>query len=69
MFTEAQLFVSLNHPAVLLAALTIVAHYTKNELYGLSLENNHIYLGQGLMWIRRLFPNLKVLDLAGNKVM
>lgn len=62
------MFVPLNRPAVLLAALNIVAQHTKHDLYGLSLENNHIYLGEGLVWIRRLFPELKVLDLAGNKV-
>lgn len=68
MFTDNQLFVPLNRPAVLLAALNMVAQHTKHDLYGLSLENNHIYLGEGLVWIRRLFPELKVLDLAGNKV-
>lgn len=68
-FTTNQLFVPLNRPAVLLAALNMVAEHTKNDLYGLSLENNHIYLGEGLVWIRRLFPELKVLDLGGNKVM
>lgn len=67
-FTDNQLFVPLNRPAVLLAALNMVAQHTKHDLYGLSLENNHIYLGEGLIWIRRLFPELKVLDLAGNKV-
>ncbi|XP_025206227.1 nuclear RNA export factor 1-like [Melanaphis sacchari] len=67
LFTNNQLFVPLNRPAVLLAALNIVAQHTKHDLYGLSLENNHIYLGEGLIWIRRLFPELKVLDLAGNK--
>ncbi|XP_060839178.1 nuclear RNA export factor 1-like [Rhopalosiphum padi] len=67
LFTDNQLFVPLNRPAVLLAALNIVAQHTKHDLYGLSLENNHIYLGEGLIWIRRLFPELKVLDLAGNK--
>ncbi|KAE9534785.1 hypothetical protein AGLY_008077 [Aphis glycines] len=67
LFTDNQLFVPLNRPAVLLAALNIVAQHTKHDLYGLSLENNHIYLGEGLVWIRRLFPELKVLDLAGNK--
>ncbi|VVC28362.1 Hypothetical protein CINCED_3A015947 [Cinara cedri] len=67
LFTEKQLFVTLNRPAVLLVALNIVAQHTKSELFGLSLENNHIYMGEGLIWIRRLFPNLKVLDLAGNK--
>lgn len=46
----------------------MVAQLTKFDLYGLSLENNHIYMGEGLVWIRRLFPDLKVLDLAGNKV-
>lgn len=68
MFTENQLFVSLNRPAVLLAALNIAAQHTKNDVYCLSLKNNHIYLSEGLLWIRRLFPELKVLDLAGNKV-
>uniref|UniRef100_A0A2S2NTW4 Nuclear RNA export factor 1 n=2 Tax=Schizaphis graminum TaxID=13262 RepID=A0A2S2NTW4_SCHGA len=67
LFTDNQLFVPLNRPAVLLAALNIVAQHTKHDLYGLSLENNHIYLGEGLIWIRRLFPELKVLDLAGNR--
>ncbi|KAE9523233.1 hypothetical protein AGLY_016369 [Aphis glycines] len=67
LFTDNQLFVPLNRPTVLLAALKIVAQHTKHNLYGLSLENNHIYLGEGLVWIRRLFPELKVLDLAGNK--
>ncbi|XP_060865132.1 nuclear RNA export factor 1-like [Metopolophium dirhodum] len=67
LFTNNQLFVPLNRPAVLLAALNMVAQHTKHDLYGLSLENNHIYLGEGLIWIRRLFPELKVLDLAGNK--
>lgn len=67
-FTNNELFVPLNRPAVLLAALNMVAQHTKHDLYGLSLENNHIYLGEGLIWIRRLFPELKVLDLAGNKV-
>jgi len=67
-FTNNQLFVPLNRPAVLLAALNMVAQHTKHDLYGLSLENNNIYLDEGLVWIRRLFPELKVLDLAGNKV-
>jgi len=67
-FIKNQLFVPLNRPAVLLAALNMVAQHTKHDLYGLSLENNYIYLGEGLIWIRRLFPELKVLDLAGNKV-
>ncbi|CAH1731565.1 unnamed protein product [Aphis gossypii] len=67
LFTDNQLFVPLNRPTVLLAALKIVAQHTKHNLYGLSLENNHIYLGEGLVWIRRFFPELKVLDLAGNK--
>jgi len=66
-FTNNQLFVPLNQPAILLAALNIVAQLT--DLYGLNLANNHIYLGEDLIWIRRLFPDLKVLDLAGNKVM
>ncbi|KAE9530486.1 hypothetical protein AGLY_010948 [Aphis glycines] len=66
LFTDNQLFVPLNQPAVLLAVLNIVAQHT--DLYGLSrLANNHIYLGENLIWIRRLFPDLKVLDLAGNK--
>ncbi|XP_029344670.1 nuclear RNA export factor 1-like [Acyrthosiphon pisum] len=68
LFTNDQLFVPLNRPAVLLAALNIAAQHTKHDLYGLSLENNHIYLGEGLKWIRRLFPELKVLNLAGNKL-
>jgi len=63
------MFVPLNRPTVLLAALNMVAQLTKHDLYGLSLENNHIYLGEGLKWIRRLFPELKILNLAGNKVM
>ncbi|KAL4152884.1 hypothetical protein QTP88_000717 [Uroleucon formosanum] len=67
LFTNNQLFVPLNRPAVLLAALNMVAQHTKHDLYGLSLENNHIYLDEGLIWIRRLFPELKVLNLAGNK--
>ncbi|KAE9530577.1 hypothetical protein AGLY_011039, partial [Aphis glycines] len=65
LFTDNQLFVPLNQPAVLLEVLKIVAQYT--DLYGLNLANNHIYLGENLIWIRRLFPDLKVLDLAGNK--
>lgn len=68
-FTNDQLFVPLNRPAVLLAALNMAAQYTKHDLYCLNLANNCIYLGEGLIWIRRLFPELKVLDLAGNKVM
>ncbi|CAI6357453.1 unnamed protein product [Macrosiphum euphorbiae] len=67
LFTNNQLFVPLNRPAVLLAALNMVAQHTKHDLYSLCLENNHIYLNEGLVWIRRLFPELKVLDLAGNK--
>ncbi|XP_016663786.1 nuclear RNA export factor 1-like [Acyrthosiphon pisum] len=66
-FTNNQLFVPLNQPAVLLVAINMVAQHTKHDLYGLSLENNHIYLDEGLVWIRRLFPELKVLDFAGNK--
>lgn len=62
------MFASLNVPAIFLSALNIVAQYTKNDLYGLSLRNNHIYDGEVLIWIRRLFPDLKVLDLADNKV-
>ncbi|XP_050053519.1 nuclear RNA export factor 1-like isoform X2 [Aphis gossypii] len=65
LFTDNQLFVTLNQPAVLLAVLNIVAQHT--DLYSLNLANNHIYLGENLIWIRRLFPDLKVLDLAGNK--
>jgi len=61
--------VSLNQPAVLLAALNMVAQHTKHDLYGLSLENNHVYLGEGLNYLRWLFPKLKVLNLADNKVM
>lgn len=68
-FTNNQLFVPLNQPAILLAALNMAAQHTKHDLYCLSLANNHIYLGEGLTWIRRLFPELKVLDLAANKVM
>lgn len=67
-FTENQLFVPLNRPSVLLATLNIAAQYTKHELRRLSLENNHIYLKEGLVWIRRLFPKLKALDLTGNNV-
>jgi len=67
-FTDNQLCVPLNQPAILLEALNIVAQYTNNDLYGLSFKNNHIYLEEYLIWIRRLFPDLKVLDLAGNKV-
>jgi len=67
-FIQNQLFVPLNHPAVLLATLNIVAQHTKNDLYGLSLSDNFIYSGEGLIWIRRLFPDLKALDLSGNKV-
>lgn len=52
-----------------MVALKIVAEYVKHDLYGLSLKNNHIYLDEGLVWIRRLFPGLKVLDLGNNKVM
>ena len=69
MFTDNELFVPLNQPAVLLTALNMVAQYTKHDLYCLSLANNHIYLGEGLTWIRRLFPELKMLDLTDNKVM
>ncbi|XP_022175908.1 nuclear RNA export factor 1-like isoform X2 [Myzus persicae] len=68
LFTNDQLFVPLNRPAVLLAALNMAAQYTKHDLYCLNLANNCIYLGEGLIWIRRLFPELKVLDLAGNKL-
>jgi len=46
----------------------MAAQYTKHDLYCLNLANNYIYLGEGLTWIRRLFPELKVLDLADNKV-
>lgn len=67
-FTNNQLFVPLNRPAVLLTALNMAAQYTKHDLCCLNLANNYIYLGEGLTWIRRLFPELKVLDLAGNKV-
>lgn len=63
------MFVPLNRPAVLLAALNMIAQHTKHDLYGLSLANNQIYLGEGLIWIRRLFPELKVLDLSENKVL
>lgn len=69
MFTENQLFVPLNRPAVLLATLDIAARHTNHDLYGLSLGNNFMYLGEGIVWIRRLFPQLKVLDLSNNKVM
>jgi len=51
-----------------LSAFKIVAQHIKNDLYGLSLSDNHIYLGEELIWIRRFFPDLKVLDLSGNKV-
>lgn len=68
-FTNNQLFVPLNRPAVLLATLNIAAQHTKHNLYHLNLARNNIYLGDGLVWIRRLFPELKVLVLADNKVM
>jgi len=68
-FTDNQLFVPLNRPAVLLAALNMAAQYTRHDLYCLNLANNYIYLSEGLIWIRRLFPELKMLDLADNKVM
>ncbi|CAI6365160.1 unnamed protein product [Macrosiphum euphorbiae] len=68
LFTNNQLFVPLNRPAVLLAALNMAAQYTKHDLYCLNLAKNYIYLGEGLTWIRRLFPELKVLDLADNKL-
>ncbi|XP_050527451.1 nuclear RNA export factor 1-like isoform X2 [Daktulosphaira vitifoliae] len=66
-FTDNQMFVPLNRPTVLLATLNMIAQQTKHDLYGLSLENNYIYMGEGFIWIRRLFPDLKVLDLSGNK--
>ncbi|XP_016655990.1 nuclear RNA export factor 1 isoform X2 [Acyrthosiphon pisum] len=68
LFTNNQLFVPLNRPAVLLAALNMAAQYTKHDLCCLNLSKNYIYLGEGLTWIRRLFPELKVLDLADNKL-
>lgn len=68
MFTENKLFVPLNQPAVFLAALNIIAKHTNHNLYGLSLEKNNIYLNEGLVFIRRLFPELKVLNLADNLV-
>lgn len=67
-FTESQMFVPLNKPSVLLAALNMIAQHTNHDLYGLSLEKNYIYLDDGIVWLRRLFPNLKVLNLAHNKV-
>ncbi|XP_050438937.1 nuclear RNA export factor 1-like isoform X2 [Adelges cooleyi] len=67
-FVDNQMFVPLNQPAFLLAALNLIAQQTKYDMYGLSLENNYIYLGEGLIWIRRLFPDLKILDLSGNKL-
>ncbi|VVC36819.1 Nuclear transport factor 2,TAP C-terminal (TAP-C) domain,Nuclear transport factor 2, eukaryote,UBA- [Cinara cedri] len=67
LFIQNQLFVPLNQPAVLLVALNIAAKITKHDLYSLNLENNHIYLGEGLVWIRRLFPKLKTLELADNR--
>ncbi|XP_015373153.1 PREDICTED: nuclear RNA export factor 1-like isoform X2 [Diuraphis noxia] len=68
LFTNNQLFVPLNRPAILLAALNMAAQYTKHDLYCLNLAKNYIYLGEGLTWIRRLFPELKVLDLSDNKL-
>ncbi|XP_050434890.1 nuclear RNA export factor 1-like [Adelges cooleyi] len=67
-FIDNQMYAPLNQPTFLLAALNLVAQQEKYDLYGLSLENNLIYLGKGLAWIRRLFPDLKVLNLAGNKL-
>lgn len=52
-----------------MVALKMGAEYVKHDLYGLSLKKNYIYLSEGLIWIRRLFPELKVLDLSENKVM
>lgn len=66
--TEHHLYVPLNWPSFLIAVLHLAAQYTKYDLYALSLEHNNIYLGEGLVWIRRLFPNLKILNLTGNKV-
>ncbi|KAE9534786.1 hypothetical protein AGLY_008078 [Aphis glycines] len=66
-FTDNELFVPLNRPAVLLATLNIAAQHTKHNLNHLNLARNNIYLGDGLVWIRRLFPELKVLVLADNK--
>lgn len=68
-FIENELFVPLNRPAVLLVALNIAAQITNHNLYTLNLESNQIYLGEGLVWIRRLFPELKILKLGDNKVM
>lgn len=62
------MFVSLNRPAVLLASFSIFFECNNGPLYSLSLENNNIYLDEGIVWLRRLFPDLKVLNLAGNKV-
>ncbi|XP_025191697.1 nuclear RNA export factor 1-like [Melanaphis sacchari] len=67
LFTNNQLFAPLNRPTIFLAVINRAAQYTKHDLYGLSLENNNIYLGEGFIWIRRFFPELKVLDLAENK--
>lgn len=67
-FKENRLFVPLNRPSILLAALNMVVQYIHHDLYSLSLENNHIYLSEGLVWIRRLFPELKELNLAKNKL-
>lgn len=69
MFTENKLFLPLNHPLFFMVALKMGAEYVKHDLYGLSLKKNHIYLNEGFIWIRRLFPELKVLDLGDNKVM
>lgn len=69
MFTENKLFLPLNQPLFLIVALKIGAAYVKHDLHSLSLKKNHIYLSEGLVWIRRLFPELKALDLGDNKVM
>lgn len=67
-FTENHLFVSLNRPSVFLATLNIITKYIKYNLYSLNLENNNIYLKEGIVFIRRLFPELKVLNLSNNLV-
>ncbi|XP_050530876.1 nuclear RNA export factor 1-like isoform X2 [Daktulosphaira vitifoliae] len=68
LLTEHHLYCPLNWPSFLLTVLHLGAQFTKHDLYGLSLEYNNIYLGEGLVWIRRLFPDLKILNLTGNKL-
>lgn len=62
------MFVPLNQPAFLLVALNMAAEYFQNDLLSMILKNNHIYLSDGIVWLRRLFPGLQLLDLTGNKV-